>query len=348
MTGQQHVALGSLDMQRAIAESLSISMSPKSVRDQFRASVLKLLNEQVVREARIVALPEYCIPAWLADDCVALLRAQSERDRIGRVVALGSHIDERGYNVCPIAIAKDGKVEVYRYTKIFKSSVEKKLGAIRVGDAPFLFRTGVGNIMVLVCSDIRNTESWLERVSADVDVIVLPTFHDGDPESMTNALGVFIESGRTIVLANGATRGALDAVAPRQRRQGGRRGSAGERLASFVHGRIEGERQRRTARTGGIWRFGTRFGIAWERLCVEVDLVRMDQERAGDRVKGGAFPLHYGAWHSDQRRKASRVIVDEPRIREVLQAQIDTTVGGDIERWVTIDEVTKKVFWTEK
>ena len=96
------------------------------------------------------------------------------------VIVAGTHIDEMGFNVCPVFIGDtedDGKSGRYDLYKNHRNQFEKGLGLMKnSGTAHLKFlHTMWGNLHIKVCHDVNRTDSTGEF--GNVDVLLVPSFN---------------------------------------------------------------------------------------------------------------------------------------------------------------------------
>jgi predicted amidohydrolase len=276
--------------------------------DAFASDLWEIISRGRLKEAEIVVLPEYCVPLNVAKSLLGLIETSWNEGtkRKNRLLVLGSHLDERGYNTAPIVwVAGDG-IQVFLQQKLYIAKDEKDEGIVsRRGTATYVFRTpSFGHISVLICRDGYESEPWRIR---DIDAVLIPAFDDSSRATLLKSLeGKAHLNSKVVVFANGAK-------------------AVGSELTDSV---ILRGRKKVSASDGGV---GERVGnFLATVLLEEVNLEEIDQLRVREFAPAAppdVFPLHVDLWS------------DQEKFKEELKARLETVVNlvsPDVE---SVDEV---------
>lgn len=146
----------------------------ENYRSNYKNAILKVLGDV---DCDILLLPEYTIPFNIYNQIEKTISQISGNREC--VIVAGSHIDENGFNVCPIFIPDvEGKktCQIYHLYKNNFSPFEKELRLMKNrGTAHLKFLNTIwGNLYIQTCYDAYTVSS---QGFENIDILLVPSFN---------------------------------------------------------------------------------------------------------------------------------------------------------------------------
>jgi hypothetical protein len=247
--------------------------------------LFNIATKTVNNGPHVVMFPEYCVPLHAFEEFIRLLSDPKSLKKWGeRIYILGSHIDERGYNACPVVHVNGGKIDVYFSYKTELTDQEKDRKQL-AGSSRCAFRTSFGNILVEVCRDAFQSNTDFIR---DIDLLLIPSYHSGDWGSLpkmiyekTGSIKAFCAFGNGAPTSKKVTDGRTN------------------RSFTYNPTRMDDKRVK-TVRTSN--KKSTKCGLLFNVIEDEISLLSLDQSRVTDESGNGRtaannlFPVHRDKW----------------------------------------------------
>ena len=152
---------------------LTDSNNKDRFREDYKDSILKILDFVLTKKPNILVFPEYSIPL---DVFNAIKERNFPEDCI---VIAGTRIEDR-YNVCPIIISeKPGRNIIFDYYKNALSPFERALGLVKnegFGYFKFVNEKWV-NFCVRICYDIFRND---DRLFDKLDILLVPSYNSAN------------------------------------------------------------------------------------------------------------------------------------------------------------------------
>ena len=146
----------------------------ENYRSRYKNAILEVIKDA---DCDILLFPEYSIPLNIYNQIKEEIKQICMEKKC--VIVAGSHIDEDGFNVCPVFIFRDdgekGICEIYELYKNYFSPFENVLKLMKNrGTAHLKFLNTIwGNVYIQICYDAFTVHGGFENV----DVLLVPSFN---------------------------------------------------------------------------------------------------------------------------------------------------------------------------